>query len=149
MLVVNLIICPKSLREIRAVKFCFGLRIIRRILGDCLSRKVVWIGKLKEKGIQYKPQVNPKAKKVKLNVPLHEDWKHSFLEFHLGSLQKHSPRTNLENLNRNFYTHGRLHSRDFQLSHLHGKIHLKESHRRGSHEHSLLRECLHLHRNLF
>lgn len=77
MLVVNLIICPKSLQEIRAVKFCFGLRIIRRILEDYLSQKVVWIGKLKEKGIQYKPQVNPKAKKVELNVPLHEDWKHS------------------------------------------------------------------------
>lgn len=40
---------------------------------------MVWTGKLKEKGIQYKPEINPEAQKVEPYVPLHEVLERSFL----------------------------------------------------------------------
>lgn len=65
---------------------CFGLTLTRRILEDYLRMKVVWIGKMKVKGIQYKPQINPEARKVEPYVPLYKVWEHSFFEFHFDSL---------------------------------------------------------------
>lgn len=81
-------ICPKFsiMDQSNSEIMCFALALTRRILEDCLKMKVVWIGKTKVKGIQYKPKVNPEAWKVEPYVPLHKVWEHSFFEFHFGSL---------------------------------------------------------------